>query len=234
MRRLGVRVPSPAPPLRFGSPGLQSGGTRAWQARGLPANLRSDIEMGRCPSWPMGAGCKPAGASLQRYESSPPHSIGCRTRCCGSTRRRVLPRRPPCPGEGGAVSWVPDVAERAGAGVAQLVEHQPSKLRVAGSSPVSRSTLFSLQPRFLAVDRVRPKARYSGSKQSPWRLFGVKVVRGSYVLLRTASKPPVASRPRLDLAGSDHHANAHVAQLVEHVLGKDEVSGSIPLVGSSD
>ena len=26
---------------------------------------------------------------------------------------------------------------------------------------------------------------------------------------------------------------AHVAQLVEHVLGKDEVSGSIPLVGSS-
>ncbi len=25
---------------------------------------------------------------------------------------------------------------------------------------------------------------------------------------------------------------AHVAQLVEHVLGKDEVSGSIPLMGS--
>ncbi len=28
------------------------------------------------------------------------------------------------------------------AGVAQLVEHQPSKLRVAGSSPVSRSFLY--------------------------------------------------------------------------------------------
>jgi hypothetical protein len=27
--------------------------------------------------------------------------------------------------------------------------------------------------------------------------------------------------------------NAHVAQLVEHILGKDEVSGSIPLMGSS-
>ena len=26
--------------------------------------------------------------------------------------------------------------------------------------------------------------------------------------------------------------NAHVAQLVEHVLGKDEVTGSIPVVGS--
>jgi hypothetical protein len=27
---------------------------------------------------------------------------------------------------------------------------------------------------------------------------------------------------------------AHVAQLVEHVLGKDEVTGSIPVVGSKD
>ena len=27
---------------------------------------------------------------------------------------------------------------------------------------------------------------------------------------------------------------AHVAQLVEHVLGKDEVSGSIPLMGSRE
>ena len=27
-------------------------------------------------------------------------------------------------------------------------------------------------------------------------------------------------------------APAHVAQLVEHVLGKDEVTGSIPVVGS--
>ena len=31
--------------------------------------------------------------------------------------------------------------------------------------------------------------------------------------------------------GMVHHV-AYVAQLVEHVLGKDEVSGSIPLVGS--
>jgi hypothetical protein len=28
------------------------------------------------------------------------------------------------------------------------------------------------------------------------------------------------------------HKDAHVAQLVEHILGKDEVSGSIPLMGS--
>ena len=30
-----------------------------------------------------------------------------------------------------------------------------------------------------------------------------------------------------------HEEKAHVAQLVEHVLGKDEVTGSIPVVGSS-
>ena len=29
-----------------------------------------------------------------------------------------------------------------------------------------------------------------------------------------------------------HGPRAHVAQLVEHVLGKDEVTGSIPVVGS--
>ena len=54
-----------------------------------------------------------------------------------------------------------------------MVEHQPSKLRVAGSSLVSRSIFF---------------ARMKG---------------------------------------------AHVAQLVERILGKDEVTGSNPVVGST-
>ena len=35
------------------------------------------------------------------------------------------------------------------------------------------------------------------------------------------------------VAGCRIERVAPVAQLVEHVLGKDEVSGSIPLVGSS-
>jgi hypothetical protein len=63
--------------------------------------------------------------------------------------------------------------ERYRAGIAQLVEHQPSKLRVASSSLVSRST-----KQYLVLQR------------------------------------------------------AHVAQLVERILGKDEVTGSIPVVGS--
>jgi hypothetical protein len=29
-----------------------------------------------------------------------------------------------------------------------------------------------------------------------------------------------------------HYELAHVAQLVEHILGKDEVTGSIPVMGS--
>ena len=37
-----------------------------------------------------------------------------------------------------------------GAGVAQLVEHQPSKLRVAGSSPVARLMAVAVAGRSLA------------------------------------------------------------------------------------
>ena len=62
------------------------------------------------------------------------------------------------------------------AGVAQLVERQPSKLNVAGSNPVSRST----------GDRPVPLAAQT----------------------------------------------AHLAQSVERVLGKDEVTSSILVVGS--
>jgi hypothetical protein len=66
------------------------------------------------------------------------------------------------------------------AGIAQLVEREPSKLGVAGSSPVSRSK---------------------------------------------------RSRRPDDLRHS--RGEAHVAQSVEHFLGKEEVMGSIPVVGSS-
>ena len=70
-------------------------------------------------------------------------------------------------------------------GNSSAVERQPSKLGVAGSNPVSRSTRF-----------------------------------------RTA--------PASALAGEDrqHRTEAHVAQLAEHALGKGEVSGSIPDMGS--
>jgi hypothetical protein len=72
------------------------------------------------------------------------------------------------------------------AGIAQLVEHEPSKLGVAGSNPVSRSIVLSVFiKRHEAMDDVK-----------------------------------MCLRP-----------DAHVAQSVEHFLGKEEVTGSIPVVG---
>jgi hypothetical protein len=86
--------------------------------------------------------------------------------------------------------FLPDLI-RDKAGVAQLVEHQPSKLRVAGSRPVSRSNLL------------RGFLRGSAEHQP-----------GRQVRLTTIVRV------------------AHVAQQVEHFLGKEEVTGSSPVVGS--
>ncbi len=62
-----------------------------------------------------------------------------------------------------------------------MVERQPSKLRVAGSNPVSRSKENDIQ---------------APCRWPEW-------------------------------------INAHVAQSAEHFLGKEEVTGSIPVMGSS-
>ena len=62
-------------------------------------------------------------------------------------------------------------------GSSSVVERQPSKLRVAGSNPVSRS-----------IDII-------------------------------------------DYMNDFYVGGAHVAQLAEHILGKDEVTGSIPVMG---
>ena len=70
-------------------------------------------------------------------------------------------------------------------GNSSAVERQPSKLGVAGSNPVSRSTRF----------------RRLGLGSSTGRKRNV--------------------------------IQAHVAQLAEHALGKGEVSGSIPDMGST-
>jgi hypothetical protein len=89
-----------------------------------------------------------------------------------------------------------------------MVESQPSKLLVAGSIPVSRSI---------------------------WKLE-----KGNWKLEKRNSKSG-ACRPELfrrfssfDFLRALRARRADVAQLVEHVLGKDGVSGSIPLIGSRD
>ena len=84
-----------------------------------------------------------------------------------------------------------------------MVELQPSKLDVAGSRPVSRSTV-NRATRVTKNDRVdaaglRPAESVAGGFGNP---------------------------PRVPILV------AHLAQLAEHVLGKDEVTRSIRVVGS--
>src|SRR6476660_841753 len=97
-----------------------------------------------------------------------------------------------------------------------VVESQPSKLLVAGSIPVSRSIL-----------------RSRGSRAS----FGWQATEGR-------TKRTVGKRLRLRdkngrLVGRSREATkvraakADVAQLAERVLGKDEVTSSILVIGSS-
>ena len=52
---------------------------------------------------------------------------------------------------------------------------------------------------------------------------------GSIPITRSSSQRAIGGA----LRGRDIEVLAHVAQSVEHVLGKDEVTGSIPVVGSS-
>ncbi len=93
----------------------------------------------------------------------------------------------------------------AAAGVAQLVEHQPSKLRVAGSSPVARfADGDEPAPVAQLVERILGKDEVTGSTPvgSSGRLAGGLVAGGRWqepVLL------PAASRPE----GSRQHGGSH-------------------------
>ena len=59
------------------------------------------------------------------------------------------------------------------AGVAQLIEHQPSKLRVAGLSPVSRSKrqCSSVVEHFLGKEEVTGSSPVIGSKWNQRKTF---------------------------------------------------------------
>jgi hypothetical protein len=97
-----------------------------------------------------------------------------------------------------------------------VVESQPSKLLVAGSIPVSRSIL-----------------RSRGSRAS----FGWQATEGR--TKRTVGKRLGSRNENGRLVGRSREstkvraAKADVAQLAERVLGKDEVTSSILVIGSS-
>ena len=95
-----------------------------------------------------------------------------------------------------------------------MVESQPSKLLVAGSIPVSRSSLRRLSDRL--SDCRPPAVRVNGA----WRVGGGRPRIGGIPIEGRLSRE-TGARKRAD-----------VAQLVEHSLGKGEVTGSIPVISS--
>ncbi len=138
------------------------------------------------------------------------------------------------------------------AGVAQLVERQPSKLNVEGSSPFSRSRA---QARI-----VFGSVSHHESKPSRLRLSSdlhpsaTRTTRGSSrvgSLVAGEAEPrtgaertwvrehrtggearPAGKIPTRRYSHDNAAPAAHLAQMVEHVLGKDEVTSSILVVGS--
>ena len=178
-----------------------------------PSRERRSFPGGVVAKRPNAAGCKPAGFTPSEVRilpappplpefprPNPPTALTtdhrslrrATTRLCanqgapasaGGAGAALRPVRPP--------SAVPSFHN---AGVAQLAEHQPSKLRVAGPNPVSRS----MPARFVLS---RNPSRSAGAVRN-----------------RT-----IGPRPRLRPRGS----------VVEHFLGKEGVTGSIPVVGST-
>ena len=124
------------------------------------------------------------------------------------------------------------------AGVTQLVESQFSKLKVDGSSPFSRST-FSSASRFAARSASIRKATSRTLKQTRPASLGAGEVEASTGAERTFVREHgsgAETQPARKIAGrANSHVNvsAHLAQLVEHVLGKDEVISSNLMVGSN-
>ena len=140
---------------------------------------------------------------------------------------------------------------RSGAGVAQLVEQRICNPQVTGSSPIASSTHVEAVPGPGA--EINRRASCAGvaerSMAADCKSAGVTptVVQihppAPFPDARCGSNSGVESQPsKLLVAGSNpvsrsrqarHPVRAHVAQSVEHVLGKDGVTSSNLVVGSS-
>jgi hypothetical protein len=107
---------------------------------------------------------------------------------------------------GGSNPPLPTTRVAAG-GNSSAVERQPSKLGVAGSNPVSRSRVFASRAPSVVGSRGAPRV--------PRRALSIWGIGGH------------VGAPNMMVS------HAHVAQSAERVLGKDEVSGSIPDMGST-
>ena len=127
-------------------------------------------------------------------------------------------------------------------GNSSAVERQPSKLGVAGSNPVSRSIVARAAGRPGAGVPALEASNVRVSRAAGRPGAGVPAPEASNVRVSRAAGRPGAGVPALEASVGASlasrmlitmaHNRAHVAQLVEHALGKGEVSGSIPDMGS--
>ena len=189
-----------------------------------------------------------ARGSLLHGSSAPP-----RRSKFGGARPQVLGPRP-------QNSWRASLARRAArgmsnpsrrfdlalnfAGVTQLVESQFSKLKVDGSSPFSRSKfLVSRHQTVNTVSSLSAAHQTSLRTLKPTRpaslVAGETEARtGAERTLVREHRTGAEAQPPAKIAGrarrSRNDTQAHLAQLVEHVLGKDEVTSSSLVVGSTE
>jgi hypothetical protein len=119
-------------------------------------------------------------------------------------------------------AWRAGAASRVG-GSNSVVESQPSKLLVAGSIPVSRSNLCSPMDDLGELRLASQVRLVHRSAQREGGLASHSVLHA----IRKASK-----RRPADLSAVARRAKADVAQSAERVLGKDEVTSSILVIGS--
>jgi hypothetical protein len=115
-------------------------------------------------------------------------------------------------------------------GNSSAVERQPSKLGVAGSNPVSRSTVSGAACSVRTAGGLIEKrvAALADARECGLSEMRVAPLNG----LSEKRVAALADTPRTIGARQIDNGVAHVAQLAEHALGKGEVSGSIPDMGS--
>ena len=160
--------------------------------------------------------------SLERMPSSQFEGLVRRTSSSDAPARRSAQRS----ADG---SRAPTASSLISAGVAQLVERQPSKLNVASSNLVSRSLLPGSR---------LPGSRLPGSRLPGSRALGLQANRpaNDAFLVPSGGHSGLPDCSVFFVTTHGHNPRvspAHLAQLVEHVLGKDEVISSILMVGSS-
>ena len=126
-------------------------------------------------------------------------------------------------------------------GNSSAVERQPSKLGVAGSNPVSRSSRLreGTSSPLDGPRQSRPFApRRASGPASPWGEAGDPKRRAQRAGGSAAVAVGRGGDPGIHAEGvggpgwPPSEDSAHVAQSAEHVLGKDGVTGSSPVMGS--